>query len=74
MPDVQSSMIRTVDHDGGSGLFVTFTSGQTYVYHGVPRSLYERLLAAPSKGTFFNDEIRGAFPYWRIAAPPLLSR
>ena len=66
MPDGQSSMILAVDHDGKRGLFVTFTSGQTYVYDGVPRSLYERLLRAPSKGAFFNDEIRDAFPFWKI--------
>lgn len=74
MPNVQSSVIRAVDHDGGSGLFVTFTSGQTYVYHGVPRGLYERLLGAPSKGAFFNDEIRDAFPFWRITVPPAHGR
>lgn len=68
MPDVQSSVIRAVDHDGESRLFVTFTSGQAYVYDGVPRGLYERLLSAPSKGTFFNDEIRDAFPFWRVTA------
>lgn len=71
MPDVQSSMIRAVDHDGTQGLFITFTSGQTYVYDGVPRALNERFLLAPSKGAFFNDEIPGAFPFWRVTAPPV---
>ena len=70
MPDVQSSVLQSVDHDGEHGLVVTFTSGQTYVYDGVPHDLYEELLRAPSKGTCFNDEIRGAFPFRRITAPP----
>lgn len=74
MPEVQSSAIQAVDHDEGTGLFVTFTSGQTYVYDGVPRDLYERLLRAPSKGTFFNDEIRDAFPFWKLTVRPASAR
>lgn len=74
MPDVVSSVIRSVDHDGESGLFVTFASGQTYVYDGVPHALYDELLRAPSKGTFFNEEIRGVFPFWRVTAPPSPAR
>ena len=55
-------MIREVEHDGRK-LEVAFVSGRTYLYDGVSRRLYQALLKAESKGSFFNDCIRGAFPY-----------
>jgi len=63
VPGVESSMIREVEHDGGRKLEVMFVSGKTYVYDGVGRELYQALLKAESKGSFFNACIRGAFPY-----------
>ena len=66
MPDVESSMIRSVEHDGQGLMRVTFTSGERYDYEGVPRKLYDQFLAAPSKGQFFNDRIRGAFSFARV--------
>ncbi len=44
-------------------LTVTFTTGRIYVYRGVPRDLFDAFAAAPSKGTFFNREIRDRYPY-----------
>lgn len=62
MPQVESSMIREVEHHGRK-LEATFVSGRTYVYDGVSRKLYLALLKAKSKGSFLNDCIRGAFSY-----------
>lgn len=62
MPWVDSSVIRHVEHDGRNRLTVTFVSGRRYAYTGVSRDLYEALIASPSKGAFFNDRIRDAFP------------
>ena len=62
MPSVSSSAIAAVEHDPVSlTLRVTFRGSGTYTYEGVPRSLYEAFLRAPSKGTFFNEHIRDRF-------------
>lgn len=62
MPGVASSMMTHVDYDAaGRALFVTFASGRRYAYADVPPRIYEGLLAAPSKGTFFNEAIRDAY-------------
>jgi hypothetical protein len=43
-------------------LEVEFRNGLIYEYLGVSCSLYEQLLAAPSKGAFLVSFIRGRFP------------
>jgi hypothetical protein len=64
MPDVASSAILTIryrpkEHE----LFVTFVGGKTYAYEGVPQRIYDAFLAAPSHGTFFNENIRDRYRY-----------
>jgi hypothetical protein len=67
MPRVDSSAILAVEHDeGAERMAIRFVSGETYVYDGVPRAVYEAFLAAPSKGTFFQAEIRERYPFARI--------
>ena len=67
MPDVSSSVMRHVDYDeDGRRLFVTFTTGRVYGYDDVPASVYEALLNAPSKGEFFNAEIKDCYQTWRL--------
>lgn len=60
---VASSAIASVGYDPGSEtLELEFRSGSVYDYHGVPREVYESFLAAPSKGRFVSERIRGQFP------------
>lgn len=47
-------------------LQVEFRSGLVYEYFGVPRGLYEQLLAAESIGSFFNRFIRSHFPIRKL--------
>ena len=47
-------------------LEIEFRNGLVYQYFGVPRALYEQLLAAESKGKFMNRFIRRGFPQQRI--------
>ncbi len=47
-------------------LEVRFTSGSVYRYFGVSRRVYAELLAASSKGAYFNRHIRDRFPYARL--------
>jgi lysyl-tRNA synthetase class 2 len=67
MPAVDSAAILAVEHDAGSGrMAIRFVSGDTYIYDDVPRAVYDAFLAAPSKGAFFQDEIRDRYPFTRI--------
>lgn len=64
MPVVSSSAIEKIEfEDLTNRLAITFTGGRTYTYFGVPRSVYERFMAAPSKGTFFNEHIKDRYSF-----------
>lgn len=45
-------------------LQLEFRSHAIYRYFGVPGSVYESLVTAPSKGRYFNGAIRGHFPHF----------
>jgi len=47
-------------------LFVRFKTGKTYRYAGVPSSVFAAFSRADSKGTFFNAQIQGRFPYSQV--------
>jgi KTSC domain-containing protein len=64
MPRVESSMIRRLEYEEAAReLEITFTSGKTYVYFAVPKSVYQRFLKAASKGQFFNDHIKDQYGF-----------
>jgi hypothetical protein len=42
-------------------LDLLLTSGRRYRYSDVPLTVAERFVAAPSKGRFYNSEIRNRF-------------
>jgi hypothetical protein len=50
-------------------LELEFRSGKRYLYFRVPAQIYEELLQAPSKGVFFNRNIRNRFPFQELSAP-----
>jgi hypothetical protein len=61
---VESTTLATVGYeDALSVLELEFRSGVRYQYFGVPAALHQGLLGAPSKGIYFNQFIRGNFPY-----------
>ena len=60
----ESSTLRALAYDGGRGILqLEFHSRAIYRYYGVPAAVYEALLGAPSKGSYFNRVIRGRFPH-----------
>lgn len=66
---VESSTLITVAYDcTGQVLRLEFRSRAVYCYFCVPASVYQDLMAADSKGSYFNRNIRGRFPYHRLAA------
>jgi hypothetical protein len=65
---VDSRAIKAIRHHRGSKTMdIEFADGSTYRFPRVPRSLFSRFVAAESKGTFFNDEVRGVFDGERVA-------
>lgn len=67
MPVVDSSAIDRVDYDAATRVFeVRFITGRRYRYEDVPRAVYARFVAAPSKGQFFNAEIRDRYGYSEV--------
>jgi len=64
---VVSTTLATVAYDGVRNLLqLEFRSRAVYRYFGVPSTVHEALLGAPSKGSYFNQAIRGRFPYVRV--------
>jgi len=65
---VDSTTLASVGYDPVASLLeLEFHSGAIYRYLPVPASLYRNLLAADSKGRFFNHFIRNRFPTYLVA-------
>jgi len=65
---VESSALARIAYDRTRELLqLEFNSRALYQYFGVPATVHEALLRAPSKGSYFNQAIRGRFPYSRIS-------
>jgi hypothetical protein len=61
---VESTTLHSVCYDEARALLqLEFCSGAVYQYFRVPTAVHQSLLAAPSKGRYFNQAIRGRFPY-----------
>ena len=62
--EVESSVISAVGHT--RVLEIEFESGRLYQYFDVPEDIYSAMLSSESKGRYFNQNIRGKFPYQEI--------
>lgn len=61
---VKSATLLAVAYDGRRDLLqLHFQDGTIYHYFGVPAQTHQELLAADSKGAYFNRRIRGRFPH-----------
>ena len=59
MVPVDSSSIDLVGYDEETQeLYIQFSSGSTYVYDAVSAYTFDEFLNAPSKGSYFNREIK----------------
>lgn len=64
---VVSSELHSVGYDERENLLeVAFRTGGIYCYFGVPANVYAALIAAPSKGQFFNTRIKPAYRCVRV--------
>ncbi len=60
MIPVDSSAIRAIGYDGRT-LTVEFHNGRTYDHPNVPDNVFDEFLNAWSKGTYYNQHIRGRY-------------
>ncbi len=51
-------------------LWLTFVSGRRYVYADVPSDVFDTFKAAPSRGAFFNHEIRDRYTFREVTRRP----
>ncbi len=64
---VESTTLASAGHDARAEVLeLQFRSGAVYQYFQVPRRVYRDLLRASSKGSYFNQNIRGRYPYQQI--------
>jgi hypothetical protein len=69
MPELDSDALAFVRYDEKSRtLFASFRGRRrrNYVYEGVSAREYAALMAAPSKGAWFNAHIRGSHPFREV--------
>jgi hypothetical protein len=71
---VESTALATVGYDEArQRLQVEFCGRAIYHYFGVPAAVHQRLLCAPSKGSYFNQAVRGRFPFCLISELPAVA-
>lgn len=64
MPALSSSNLAACDYDEAAReMSVTFNSGAVYVYSGVPREVYDGLVASPTPGSYFWRHVRGSYTH-----------
>ena len=57
---VRSSANHAVGYDQSTRrMRIAFEQGDSYDFCGVPLHVYDGLMSASSKGTYYNDHIRG---------------
>ncbi|WP_408634138.1 KTSC domain-containing protein [Pseudazoarcus pumilus] len=62
MIPVSSSAIAAIGYDPDTRrMRITFTSGGTYDFCGVPEHVFTGFLHAPSKGSFYDQHIRDRY-------------
>ena len=65
---VESTTLVKVSYDDARELLqLEFCSRAVYQYFSVPAVVHQALLDASSKGRYFNQSIRGRFPYRLIS-------
>lgn len=64
---VESSTLASVGYDESSDLLqLEFRSRALYRYFAVPAAVHQALLAATSKGRYFNQAVRGQYRFVRV--------
>jgi hypothetical protein len=65
---VESKTLATIAYDPADRVLrLAFRTGAVYCYFAVPPDVHRDLIAADSKGSYFNRAIRGRYLYQRLA-------
>jgi KTSC domain-containing protein len=62
-----SSVLARLTYVPDATLDLVFQSGAIYRYFAVPPAVVDALIAAESKGAYFNTHVRNRFRYQRLA-------
>lgn len=66
---IESSAMTHLGYDeAGQALYILFDGGRLYAYKAVPKTVFEALQEATSKGQFFQQQIRGQYSFERVRA------
>ena len=64
---VSSRSIAAIGYDDDAEtLEVEFVTGRIYHYRGVSQDVFEDFREAPSKGAYFNQHIKDAYPWEQV--------
>ncbi len=63
---LESSLLASAAYSSDATLDLEFRTGSIYRYFAVPPEIFEALLAAQSKGAYFNQFIRDHFSFQRL--------
>ena len=64
---LDSSVLKAVAYATDETLELEFRTGAVYRSFGVPCTVFENLITATSKGSYFNNNIRDSFRHQRVA-------
>lgn len=66
MRPINSSNIASASYDAETEVLdVVFTNGNAYSYDGVPKDIGDGLFTSTSAGTYFHNNIKGRFRFYR---------
>jgi len=67
MINMPSSVVAEMIYDDETEILrIIFVSGMAYDYKKVPLEVYEAMKASGSKGTFFNQNIKGKYNFDKV--------
>ena len=62
-----SSVVRHMSYDAErQRLRIVYVSGNTYDYFPVPKTVFQAMQIADSKGEFLNRQIKGRYEFERV--------
>lgn len=65
---VRSRDLALIGYDNMTSILeVVFRAGGVYRYQGVPESIYQGLMSAPSHGTFFQRHVKAQYPFVKVS-------
>jgi hypothetical protein len=62
-----STVISSIQYDPATAVLrISFVSGLVYEYKNVPEEVYTSLKTSKIKGIYFNQHIKGRYPFQKV--------